>query len=322
MNQNLSKEKSSIPTSPLVWTALVTPLFDDGEVDYASLEQLAQQQDAARNGILLLGSTGEGLALTAQEQFAIVQYVCAMPLQVPIMVAVGGFNLSEQLVWIEKCNQLPIHSYLLASPLYAKPGPVGQTLWFKSLLDASTFPCMLYNVPSRSGVEIAISTIEALQNHPNCWSLKEASGDLNKFLAFKEHCPNIDIYSGEDAMMPYLAGANVKGLVSVCANVWPEATQQYVAMSLTYQHEGLFPLWHRAISALFQVSNPIPVKVLMAELQIISSAKLRLPLCHEEISVKHGLHDIHQQIQQWLANTTDKPMPTDSTLTNLREVNA
>ncbi|AWB59075.1 4-hydroxy-tetrahydrodipicolinate synthase [Colwellia sp. Arc7-D] len=336
MNQNNSIENQLLTDRPLVWTALVTPLFDNDDIDFDSLRKLVLQQNAAKNGILLLGSTGEGLALTAKEHLSIVEYVCAMPLQVPIMVAVGGYNLNEQLAWIEQCNTLPIDAYLLGSPIYAKPGPVGQTLWFKSLLDAANFPCMLYNVPSRSSVEVAISTIQQLQNHKNCWALKEASGDLNKLLAYKEHCPHIEIYSGEDAMMPYLAGVNVKGLISVCANVWPVATRQYVAMALAYQNEGLFPLWHKAIAALFQVASPIPVKVLMADLNIISTAKLRLPLCHEEISEQHGLQDIHQKIQQWLEANSSNPLAhahtiksTESadqhhylTSTNLREVNS
>ncbi|ASP47465.1 4-hydroxy-tetrahydrodipicolinate synthase [Cognaticolwellia beringensis] len=336
MNQKKSIENQLFTDRPLVWTALITPLFANDEIDYVSLRNLVLQQNAAHNGILLLGSTGEGLALTAQEHLSIVKYVCAMTLQVPLMVAVGGYNLNEQLAWIEECNQLPINAYLLASPIYAKPGPVGQTLWFKSLLDAANFPCMLYNVPSRSSVEITITALQQVQNHKNCWALKEASGDLHKLLAYKEHCPSIDLYSGEDAMMPYLAGAGVKGLVSVSSNVWPEASRQYVAMALAHQNVSLFPLWHKAITALFQVANPIPVKVLMAELNMISSAKLRLPLCQEEISAQHGLLDTHRQIQQWLENNSNNPLAqhyaSTSTLsaenfhsvttTNLRDINS
>ena len=334
MNQNNSIENPRISDQPLVWTALITPLFENDEIDYASLHKLALQQTAAKNGILLLGSTGEGLALTAAEHLSIVEYVCAMALQVPIMVAVGGYNLNEQLAWIAKCNKLPIEAYLLGSPIYAKPGPVGQTLWFNSLLDAAKLPCMLYNVPSRSGVEISISTLQALQNHKNCWALKEASGDLHKLLAYKEHCPNLALYSGEDAMMPYLAGAKVKGLVSVCANVWPVATRQYVAMALAHQTDGLFPLWHKAIAALFQVASPIPAKVLMAELKTINSAQLRLPLSHKEISEQHGLLEADKQIQQWLELNSNNPYAHvysaesntneqyHSTPTNLRDINS
>lgn len=334
MSQQTLPKNYPITDRPLVWTALITPLFDDGEIDYASLRNLVLQQNAANNGILLLGSTGEGLALTASEHLSIVEYVCAISLQVPLMIAVGGYNLKEQVAWITKCNTLPIHAYLLTCPIYAKPGPIGQADWFTRLLDAANFPCMLYNVPSRTGVDIAISALQQVKNHKNCWALKEASGDIHKLLAYRQYCPEVEIYSGEDAMMPYLAGAGVKGLVSVCGNVWPEATHRYVALALSNQHEGLFPLWHNAIAALFQVTSPIAAKVLMAELKTISSATLRLPLCQEEITTQHGLQGINQQIEQWLEShhlLAQTPIAADissvtahpnSVLTNKREVNS
>ena len=165
-----------------LWTALVTPFDREGAIDFTSLKINAQRQNDAGNGILLLGSTGEGLALTLKEQQAIVEHVCQLQPSVPLMVAVGGSNLKQQLEWVNYCNQLPIHGFLLGSPLYAKPGAVGQTHWFESLLNASSHPCMLYNVPSRSGTDIPVETIQNIQNHPNCWAMKEASGDLAKFL--------------------------------------------------------------------------------------------------------------------------------------------
>lgn len=332
MNIKKLSKKHAIANQPLVWTALVTPLFNNDEIDYPSLRRLVLQQNDAKNGILLLGSTGEGLALSSQEHLSIVEFVCSITLRVPVMVAVGGYNLTEQLAWVAKCNTLAIDAYLLASPIYAKPGPKGQLAWFKRILDAANLPCMLYNVPSRTGVEIAISTLQALQNHKNCWALKEASGELNKLLAYRQHCPEVEIFSGEDAMMPFLAAANVKGLVSVCSNVWPEATKHYVTLALSQQQHDLFELWHPAISALFQVTSPIPVKTLLAELEVISSAKLRLPLCQSEISTEHGLQDIHQKIQRWFSQQQARPVALDpSSLnptlallanTNLREVNS
>jgi len=282
-----------------VWTALITPLLEDDSIDFEALKSVAINQARANNAILLLGSTGEGLALSEEEQFAIVETICDLNLQVPIMVAVGGYNLAAQKQWIERCNKLPIHSYLLGTPIYAKPGPVGQTQWFKALLDAAKYPCMLYNVPSRSAVEIPFATIRTLQDHPNCWSLKEASGDLNKFLAYREHCPNIELYSGEDAMMPYLVNAGAKGLVSVCANAWPEATNRYVSLSLQGRVEGLFPLWQNAVDMLFQVASPIPVKTLMHLQGQINTPLLRAPLTHLELAANHNLMDFDKQVEQW-----------------------
>jgi len=288
----------------LLWTALITPFLENNQVDFASLKQIAIAQAQTGNGLLLLGSTGEGLALNADEQLIIVEFICNLQLNTPLMVAVGGYNLVEQISWINRCNALNIDSYLLGTPLYAKPGAVGQTQWFEALLDTAKFPCMLYNVPSRSGVEIPIATVQSLQNHPNCWAMKEASGDLNKFLNYRKHCPNIDLYSGEDAMLPYLVPAGAKGLVSVCANAWPVATKTYVELCLAGQTQSLFPLWNNAVDALFCVANPIPVKVLMQQQKAISTAVLRPPLTQLELSDSTELLAFDEQINQWLAQAS------------------
>jgi len=308
MNQNNQFTTYSDIT---VWTALVTPMLSDGAVDFPTLQILAKNQENAGNGIVLLGSTGEGLALTADEQFSVVESVCQLSLTTPIMVAVGGYNLAAQLAWIKRCNLLNIAAYLLATPMYAKPGAVGLTQWFYALFEQSDLPCMVYNVPSRSGVDIPLATMEAIQDHPNCWAMKEASGDLNTFLAYKKQCPEVALFSGEDAMMPYLAGAGVKGLVSVAGNVWPEATNHYVNLSLSGQHQGLFPVWQNAIEALFQVANPIPLKVLMQQKSMIKHASLRAPLTEQEIPKNHNLLMVDQTISQWLVdskNQLDLPM--------------
>ncbi len=307
MNQiKFSKNVSSTANSELhktiLWTALITPLLRCGEIDFPSLKKLAVSQSDAGNGIVLLGSTGEGLALTSQEHLSIVEFVCNLSLGTPLMVAVGGYHLTEQINWITICNQLPISAYLLGSPIYAKPGVVGQTQWFSALLDAAKFPCMLYNVPSRSGVSIPIETLQAVQNHQNCWALKEASGDLNQVLAYRQYCPDIALYSGEDAMMPYLAQAGVKGLVSVCSNAWPQATLKYVELSLAGETEGLFPLWQNAVDELFQVASPIPVKSLMYQKQMIETPFLRAPLTHLELDDNNSLLASDKLINQWLGN--------------------
>jgi len=298
-----------------LWTALITPFNQDNSIDFKSLQTIAVKQAQAGNGLLLLGSTGESLALTSDEQLSVVNFVCQLTLDVPLMVAVGGYNLTEQVNWIDQCNELAIDAYLLATPLYAKPGAVGQTQWFTALLDQAKFPCMLYNVPSRSGIEIPISTIQSVQNHPNCWAMKEASGDLNKFLSYSEHCQFIDLYTGEDAMLPYLVAGGAKGLVSVCANVWPEATHCYVDKCFTQsglQNQALFPLWKNAVEALFSVANPIPLKVLMHQKNTISNAILRAPLTHLELPENNKLLHIDHEINMWLSENGSSKTETSN----------
>lgn len=301
--QSQSKNSQVVDATRL-WTALVTPMLPNGDIDFVNLEKLAKQQADASNGIALLGSTGEGLALTEDEQLSIVTFVSELALSVPIMVSVGGYNLPSQLTWINKCNALDISAYLLTSPIYTKPGVVGLTKWFTALLDQAKLPCMIYNVPSRSGIDIPVAVMENIQHHQNCWAMKESSGDLNTFLAFTQHCPELAIYSGEDAMMPYLAGAGVKGLVSVAANVWPEATHRYVDLSIAGDHQSLFPVWKNAVETLFQVSSPIPVKVIMHLNNLLNYPTLRAPLTEYEITENplalKALMSVDIEINQWL----------------------
>jgi len=311
MNQNTFINSSPLASNVTavsdcqLWTALITPFHQNGSIDFDSLAEITKAQVQAGNGLLLLGSTGEGLALTTDEQFSIVEFICklqnTLSIKSPVMVAVGGYNLSEQINWINRCNELDIHSYLLGTPLYAKPGEAGQTQWFKALLDTAKLPCMLYNVPSRSGVEIPVATIQNLQSHPNCWAMKEASGNLNKFINYRQQCPNIDIYTGEDAMLPYLIPAGVKGLVSVSGNVWPKETRRYVELCLAGQTQTMFPVWNNAVDALFSVANPIAVKILMHEKKVISTPTLRAPLTHSELTDNTMLLAVDEQINQWLA---------------------
>ena len=215
------------------------------------------------------------------------------------MVAVGGMNLKQQVAWVEYCNQLPIHGYLLGSPLYAKPGVVGQTHWFESLLDASNHPCMLYNVPGRSAVEISPQVIKNLAEHRNLWALKEASGDISKFEGFRTASPTLAIFSGDDALMPYFAQAGAKGLVSVAANAWPSQTHEFVKRSLSGQYPNLFTDWSQAIQSLFAVANPIPVKVLMHLQGKINTPHLRPPLTHLELEQTDSITHANNTILSW-----------------------
>jgi 4-hydroxy-tetrahydrodipicolinate synthase len=283
-----------------LWTALITPFDAQGQIQLNDLRHIAQSQADAGNGILLLGSTGEGLALTYQEKQLIVQTICAMALAVPIMVAVGGHHLAEQVRWVTWCNEQPIDAYLLSTPLYAKPGIIGQNHWFGALLDAANLPCMLYNVPSRSAVAIPIETVQQLQHHQNCWGMKEASGDLAQFLAYRQACPSLVLFCGDDGLLPYLVCAGAHGLVSVCSNAWPEASHRYVNMALQGDAAQQLLVWRQATASLFTQANPIPVKVLMHLQQEITEPLLRAPLTHLELTNTDAIIQADQQITDWL----------------------
>ena len=137
-----------------IWTAMITPFFDDGRIDFEILEQLVMAQSQAQNGILLLGSTGEGINIPLKQKKAVISFCTQMDIKVPIMVGLGGFLLDEQLHFMNYCDGKGVDAFLLVAPIYAKPKKEGQLAWFSHLMRATKTPCMLYNVPSRTGIHM------------------------------------------------------------------------------------------------------------------------------------------------------------------------
>lgn len=267
-----------------VWTALVTPFLQDGKLDFVSLEALAMEQEKANNGILLFGSTGEGLALSLEEKQSIITFISKLSIKVPLMVCVGGFRLEEQLAWMDFCeHNANIAAFLLVTPIYAKPGPIGQTKWFKALLDASHVPCMLYSIPGRSAVKLYPEVLENLKQHPKLWAIKESSGNLEEFKAFQKAHPSIIMYGGDDGLIEDHIALGAKGLVSVASNTWPDAVHRFVKSRLENKNPN-FPTWKETVNSLMLASNPVPVKVLLFEKKWIKSSMLRPPLSEEDLN--------------------------------------
>lgn len=286
-----------------LWTAIVTPMNADGSVDYKSFENLLRKQEEAGNGVLILGSTGEGLNLNEEEKREIVEFAKGLNLVVPVMVGVGGFNLPAQVDFIHFCNEIEPDALLLVTPLYAKPGAEGQFEWFSELMAETEIPCMLYNVPSRTGVKMHPSVPARLSKEfEHLMGVKEASGSVEEFKAFRQAAPDVKFYSGDDGMTPAFSKEGGVGLVSVASNVWPKATHKYVELCLEGKTDDLFPLWKNATDALFKAPNPVPVKVLLSTKNWIDTDTVRLPLSLGDISeeVEQELIKAEKEISSWL----------------------
>lgn len=289
---------NSLNNYPL-WTATVTPFNEDTSIDFESFRTLLKRQEEARNGVLILGSTGENLSLSLEEKKSIVEFTIKQNLSVPVMCGVGGTNFEESKAWIEFLNWHHLSAYLLVTPLYTKPGSVGQTEWFKSLLNKAEKPCMLYNVPSRTGKALSHEAVQILKVHPNFWAIKEASGSITEFANYRQDNPNAKVYSGDDAMLPYYCLNGASGLVSVIANVWPNEVREYVRLSLENKISNHIGLWKEASEALFIVSNPIPAKILLHLKGVISNPALRLPLTIKELNDYSYLKEIDKKVTEW-----------------------
>ncbi|MFU8860420.1 MAG: 4-hydroxy-tetrahydrodipicolinate synthase [Cyclonatronaceae bacterium] len=284
----------------ILWTALITPLDAFGRVSEKDLGCLLTEQEQAGNGILILGSTGEALNLTDTEKREIVEYTGSRKLTVPVMAGVGGHNMESALSWLAFLETQPLDAYLMVTPIYAKPGPNGQYHWFKTLMDRSSRPVMLYNVPGRSACALSIEAVERLNAHPAFWAIKEASGSQVQFSRYFKAAGKGLVYSGDDAMIPDFAPLGAAGLVSVASNAWPDETRLYTRMALDFQLRQLdIGMWRAVSDSLFTASNPVPVKSLLASMGRIGSPALKPPLHHSDMVCMQEILDASGNVNTW-----------------------
>lgn len=285
-----------------LWTALVTPFSPDGaRVDFKAAEALLRRQEAAGNGVLLLGSTGESMALSEAEKEDVVEMATSLNLAVPLMVGVPNINRAQTLNWVEYCNGQGVDAFLASTPAYTKPAAQGQIGWFGDIMNAAEHPVMLYNIPSRTGAALSPQVLSALGGHRNFWAVKESSGGLDAYIDYHVAAPHVAIYSGDDNMMPAVAPLGACGLVSVASNVWPEECRAYVAACLDGSYRGTE--WWWISKALFSTSNPVPVKALMEDLGLVPSGAVRSPLSRDDLQGLDGLRAAHAMVQKWAAPT-------------------
>lgn len=283
-----------------LWTALITPFNEDLSVDYDSLKNLIKEQESAGNGLLILGSTGEALNIDLGTKKKIIRFVKDLKPKTPIMAGVGGHDYAQTKEWVKWLEEQDLDAYLLVVPIYAKPGIVGQTRWFKGLMDISTKPVMLYNVPGRGGKELEVEAVKSLKDHKNFWAIKEASGSVEKFKQYLAACDNGKVFCGDDGLFPSFARAGSCGLVSVASNTWPAQTNLYVKQSLakTLNKEKM---WEDAANSLFIASNPIPAKRILAGEKRIKSDILMPPLAIEDLSDDAPLWESNKNVNEWFS---------------------
>lgn len=284
----------------ILWTAIITPLGADGShVDYDSFEKLLRAQEEAGNGIVLLGSTGEGLAFNDKEREEIVDFACSLELQVPLMIGTPTYSYEAASNWILLCRNKNIHSFLIVTPLYSKPGARGQYHWYKNLLDIADHPCVLYNIPSRTGIELHRDSLNALRGHKNLWAIKESSGSLETVHMLRRNFPEITLLCGDDNLFPDFATHGAAGLVSVASNIWPQACARFVTDVLNKKSTFDYEVWWNVCKSLYCATNPIPTKYLLQQLGKISHNSVRLPLSVEDIKSDVELMRANQIMQEW-----------------------
>lgn len=286
-------------TNPL-WTALVTPLTVEGEVAYEDLEHILREQESAGNGVVILGSTGEGLNLSEQQRRSIISFASSLDLQMPVVAGVGGYQLENQLEWMDFLETENLDGYLMVTPIYAKPGAKGQQHWFKSLMDRASRPCMLYNIPGRAGTSLNSRALEQLVDHPRFWTVKESSGSTEHFQQYQKILGDRPLYSGDDALLPDFAPYGAVGVVSVAGNAWPKAARLFSRLILNGEvDQQEIAFWKEASLALFSAPNPVPTKALLKEEKRITADTFRPPLHRDDLESMDKVLKASSDMQQW-----------------------
>ena len=263
--------------------ALITPMQDDGSVDYAALRKLIDWHIAEGTDCIgVVGTTGESPTVNVDEHCEIIRVSVEQAAgRVPVMAGCGANSTSEAIELARFAKKVGADSQLQVVPYYNKPTQEGQYLHFKAIAEAVDLPLILYNVPGRSVADMAHDTVMRLAQVPGIVGIKEATGNIERAQwLIKEAPKGFAIYSGDDPTAVALMLCGGHGNVSVTANVAPRLMHELCvaaiagnvqrAMEIQFQ---LLPL-HKA---LFVESNPIPVKWAVSRMGLCKDA-LRLPL--------------------------------------------
>ena len=261
--------------------ALVTPFNQDGSIDFNKIEELVEWHiESGTNGILPCGTTGESPTLTHDEHDKVVETVVkAVNKRIPVLAGAGSNSTAETVRLVKKAEEVGADGALVITPYYNKPNQAGLKAHFKKAASETSLPIVIYNVPSRTGINIEPETVAELAEIKNITTIKEASGSINQASAILNLC-KIDLLSGEDAINFPLMAIGGCGIISVVANVVPAKT---VALTKAVS-KGDLPVaeqLHRELylmcKNMFVDTNPIPVKTALAMMGKIEE-NFRLPL--------------------------------------------
>ncbi len=263
--------------------ALVTPFNANNTIDYDALLRLLKH--TSTNGAdywVIMGSTGEAITLSNEEQEKILEFVLTNnPHNLPIVFGLGGSNTSALTDRLSTLNLQGVSAILSASPAYNKPTQAGIIAHFTKIADASPVPIILYNVPSRTCSNMEAGTTINLASHPNIMGVKEASGNLKQVEAIITGTPkDFMLTSGDDMLTPAITQLGGKGAISVLANAMPYEFKQLVATALKGEIE-LSEQWAaklKEINDLMYVEgNPTGLKEVLNQLNM-GTSNVRLPL--------------------------------------------
>ena len=284
-----------------VCTALITP-FKDGKIDYDSLKNLIEFQiEQGIDALLINGTTGESATLTECEKRELISFaVREVGGRVPIIAGTGS-NCTQKAIHLSQfAFEVGVDAILVVTPYYNKASVEGLIEHYETIANNVDIPLILYNVPSRTGVNIPLSVYDKLANHKNIVAVKEANPSISDLAKLCEKCADrLDVYSGNDDLLLPTLSLGGKGLISVISNIVPKETVKICKLyfegktkEATALQLKLLPL----INAIFSEVNPIPIKAIMSH-KGFCKEEYRLPLGPMNEDKKKALFEVYENFK-------------------------
>ena len=264
-------------------TALITP-FKDGAVDYKALENILEFQiNGGIDALVVCGTTGEPATLDDDEHKKVVEFTIEkVNHRVPVIAGTGSNNTQYAIELSRFAERAGADGLLLVTPYYNKCSQKGIVSHFNMVADSVNLPCIVYNVPGRTGFCISVDSYKQIAKHENIVATKEASGNLLLMMEVLEACAGqLDMYSGDDQQIVPLMSMGAIGVISVFSNVMPAEAHRISQLCLDGDFKTAASLqlkYLRLMNGLFMQVNPIPVKTAVAKMGFCNN-EFRMPLC-------------------------------------------
>jgi 4-hydroxy-tetrahydrodipicolinate synthase len=286
-----------------VFTALVTPFDADGAIDWETLGSLVEKQIAGGvDGLVPVGTTGESPTLDNEEHIRVIEAVVeAAAGKVPVIAGTGANSTREALELTRAADIAGADAFLQVAPYYNKPNQEGVFQHFRSIANSTNKPIVLYSIPGRCGIEIAVDTVARLAEAcPNIRTIKEAGGDVARVTALQASCPGVTVLSGDDGLVPSFVEAGAKGVISVASNIAPgivkELTEACLAGDSAKAGE-LAARWEPLLTDLvFLDGHPVTIKEVMYQAGALPHPTLRLPLVRTSEANRERIGQLLQSI--------------------------
>ena len=276
--------------------ALITPFDENGDVNYSRLREILEFHVINHtDAIIVTGTTGEGSTLSDEEKISVIEFtVDIINSRIPVIAGTGSNDTRHAAEFSKRVEKLGVDGLLVVTPYYNKGNENGIYEHYKTLAEGVKIPVILYNVPSRTGVNLSIPLLKRLAQIENITALKEASGNISYVAEVAREVPELDIYSGNDDMVVPVLSLGGKGVISVSANIIPDISHDITVSFLKGDVKKARELqlkYNDLVNALFLETNPVPIKEAMNFLGY-EVGNCRLPLGVMEEANRRKLTDI------------------------------